>query len=123
MKRVLAGVLLLLSGCQIPTEQGFEVLMKQYVGMSEEAAIDKLGVPTKSYLVGSAKYISFTKGGTSYSPGVAPTLQSNVIGNTVYTTRVGGIAPSVSSYECTVEFKVSGGKIVAWRYEGNACRA
>jgi hypothetical protein len=119
MKRGLIVAALALAGCQ--TTEGFDKFASGFVGQSEAAIIGRFGVPDKTYEAGGTKYLAFTRSQTSYSPGVAPSYQSNVIGNTVYTTSVGGMAPSVYTANCTLNFQITKGVVSGYSFNGNGC--
>jgi len=119
MRRFALMALLALSGCV--SQAQFQKNMDSYIGYSESALIAGLGVPDATYAVGADKYLSYRRSASGVTPGVAPTYQSTVIGNTVYSTPIGGVAPRAYSVNCTVDFRLTGGVVKSYRYEGNGC--
>ena len=66
--------------------------------------------------------VTFSASGTAYVPGTLPTYQTSVVGNTVYSTPVGGTAGYAISKNCNTTFIIQNGRIVSWSWNGNACR-
>ena len=90
-------------------------------GKPESALLNRFGVPDATYSSGGNKYLSFRRSSSGSTPGVAPRYTSTVIGNTVYSQPVGGIAPRAYSVYCKVDFRVTGGIVRGYRWEGNGC--
>ena len=81
------------------------------------------GPPDRVYEVDGERYITYARGGTVLLPGVAPSYQTTVIGNTAYTNAVGGVPPMMMNRSCVTTFTIHDRQITHWRYEGNACKA
>ena len=119
MKAALGLALLVLGGCV--SQQQFNENLNSYVGRPEAELIGGLGIPDATYVSGNTKYLSYRRSATGMTAGVAPTYTSSVIGNTVFTQPVGGVAPTVYTMNCTVDFAVVNGVTRSFRYEGNSC--
>ena len=113
--------ILLLSACA--TAEKYEAILKSWVGNSESSLINSWGPPDSVYENGGQKYLTYFKSRSGYVPGTSPTYQTQLIGNTAYTTSYGGSPGFAYNQNCKTTFTVSRGKIIQWRYEGNACRA
>lgn len=112
--------LAILVGCA--STRNYEAMLNTWVGSPEDALLQKWGPPSNVYQSGTAKYLTFAKSGSAYVPGTLPTYQTSVVGNTVYSTPVGGTAGYTVSKNCNTTFIVQNGRVVSWRWDGNACR-
>ena len=97
-------------------------MLNTWVGSPEDALLAKWGPPSNVYQSGTSKYLTFSASGTAYVPGTLPTYQTSVVGNTVYSTPVGGTAGYAISKNCNTTFIIQNGRIVSWSWNGNACR-
>jgi hypothetical protein len=110
-----------LIGCA--TTANYEKLLNSWMGVSENFLISSWGPPNSFYETGGTKYLTYAKSSFGYVPGVAPSYQTTFIGNTAYTTQVGGYSGFAYSSNCSTTFTIANGVITSWRYEGNACRS
>ena len=118
---LLAVVVLALAGCA--TTANYEKMLNGWVGAEEIDLMRKWGAPDKTYETGGTKFLTYVSSGNVYVPGVAPTYQTTVIGNTVYTNRVGGSPAQNIGLRCTTTFEVRNNKIQSWQADGNYCVA
>lgn len=118
---IIAVMLMLLGGCA--TTAKFETLLNSWVGSTEDQLVRRWGPPSSTYETGGTKYLTYVQSSSGYVPGVAPSYQTQVIGNTAYTRPTGGMPGYGYTDRCTVNFAVQNGQIVSWRYEGNMCRS
>lgn len=116
-------VIALLAGCSRATTRKYEALLNTWVGQSDAALLGSWGPPDSVYDNGGVKYLTYFKSSSGYIPGVAPSYQTTIIGNTAYTNAVGGSPGYAYTTKCKTTFMVSDGLIQRWRYEGNACRS
>jgi len=96
MKRSLIGLVatIMVAGCA--TTQGYEALLKGWVGHSEEELVQVWGPPTSVYQSATTRYLTYTK--------------TKACGqNTPY------------SCVCNTHFEFASGRISAWRWDGNGC--
>lgn len=122
MKNVLAlFVAFLLVGCA--TTENYEKILRSWIGSSEGALISSWGAPDSNYTSGDRTYLTYVRSGSMTIPGTAPTYQTQVIGNTAYTTSYGGSPATTIGLHCKTTFTVSNGRITNWRYQGNHCVA
>lgn len=120
-RRLIVIGLVALSGCA--TTAGYEKMLDSWVGAQEIDLVRRWGPPQQSYEAGGRKFIAYSAQRNVYVPGVAPTYQTNVIGNTAYTTAVGG-SPSMNiSKLCITTFELDASRVVSWSYKGNDCKA
>ena len=82
------SILIALSACA--TTAGYEKVLNSCVGAQEIDLVRSWGPPVQSYEAGGRKFIVYSSRRNVYMPGTAPSYQTNVIGNTAYTTAVGG---------------------------------
>jgi hypothetical protein len=121
MKKIIFLLTLILLGCA--TTANYEKLLSSWVGSPESALISSWGPPSSVYESDGTKYLTYSKSNSGYIPGVAPSYQTTYVGNTAYTTPVGGYAGFAYSNNCSTTFTISNKTITNWRYEGNACRS
>jgi hypothetical protein len=121
MKKIILSLIFLLSGCA--TTANYENILNSWVGLPETSLIEKWGIPNSVYEAGGVKYLSYSKSQSGYVPGVAPSYQTTVIGNTAYTNAVGGTPGFAFTNTCNTTFMIRNNTIFNWRWEGNACRA
>jgi hypothetical protein len=120
-RRLLLLGTLSVAGCA--TTAGYEKVLNSWVGAQEIDLVRSWGPPIQAYEAGGRKFIVYAARRNIYLPGTAPTYQTNVIGNTAYTTPVGG-SPSMNiNMSCTTTFELDGSRVVAWTYKGNDCKA
>jgi len=114
----------LLAGC-LATEQKYVQVLDTWKGESEQELVASWGVPDSVYQSSSSKpkYLTYNYRKTGYVPGISPTYQTSIIGNTAYTTAYGGSSGYSYNNNCKTTFTIVGSTITSWRYEGNACRS
>ena len=118
---ILVVTTVLLAACA--TNAGFEKILDSWVGAQEIDLVRSWGPPVRSYEAGGRKFIAYESHRNVYVPGVAPTYQTTIIGNTVHTNAVGGSPPLNIGKSCTTTFELEGSKVVSWTYKGNDCKA
>ena len=116
-----AALVLVLAACA--TTAGFEKILNSFVGQPEHELVRSWGVPQGVYESEGVRFLSYTRSGMAYVPGVAPTYQTTMIGRTAYTQPIGGMPAMYIPKRCDTTFEVRGGIITSWRWEGNACKA
>ncbi len=123
MKRTLIALAFgfLLAGCA--TEAKYGELLDTWMGASESQLISQWGAPASVYESGGAKYLTYRNASSGYVPGTPASYQSTVVGNTVYTNRIGGSPGFMVSRWCDTTFTVRDSLVVHWSWQGNGCRA
>ena len=121
IRYMLLAAFMALSACA--TTAGYEKILNSWVGTQEVDLVRSWGPPVQSYEAGGRKFISYSSRRNVYIPGTAPTYQTNVIGNTAYTTAVGGSQAMNVGMSCSTTFELEGSRVVSWSYKGNDCRA
>lgn len=121
LRRLTVIGLVALSACA--TTAGYEKMLNSWVGAQEIELVRRWGPPQQSYEAGGRKFIVYSAQRNVYIPGVAPTYQTNVVGNTAYTTAVGGSPPMNIGMSCTTTFELDASRVVSWSYKGNDCKA
>lgn len=118
---LLAVATVLVAACA--TKEGFEKILNSWVGAQEIDLVRSWGPPVRAYEAGGRKFISYESHRNVYLPGVPPTYQTTVIGNSVQTNLVGG-SPSMNIGKfCMTTFELEGSKVVSWTHKGNDCKA
>lgn len=110
-----------LLGCA--TTAKYEKVLNSWIGSEEVELIREWGPPQQSYESGGVKFLAYTSGRNVYMPGMAPSYTTTYIGNTAYTTPVGGSPGYNMSMQCVTTFEVAQGRIVRWRWQGNDCKS
>ena len=77
-----------LSGCA--TTAGYEKVLDSWVGAQEVDLVRSWGPPVQAYETGGRKFIVYSAKRNVCLPSLSPTYQANVVGDTAYTTAVGG---------------------------------
>lgn len=113
--------LLLVAACA--TTKKYEAMLTTWVGKPDSALLQSWGPPDSVYENSGVQYLTYFKSRSGYVPGIAPSYQTTFIGNTAYTSAVGGSPGYAFSKKCKTTFAVTGGFIQNWRYEGNACKS
>ena len=123
MKNIILSLsfLALLAGCA--TTENYEKILGTWVGSSERELIQSWGPPSSVYESGGTKYLTYSESASGYIPGTSPTYQTQIIGNTAYTTSSGGSPGFAYNRSCKTTFTLRSDTIVSWRHEGNACVA
>ena len=116
------GLLTLTAGC-VPTVQGYDQMTRSWVGQSEQELLSVWGVPARTYSSGGATFLTYVFQSSGYVPGIEPTYQSTVIGNSVYTTPVGGMPGYTYNDFCETTFRLERDVVRSVSYRGNACLA
>ena len=127
------------AGTPMPTEHGYEQILQSWLGGDINALIGKWGPPTRTdELPNGTKMYTFSRSGTYTTPVyVSPTHTApsrttiNVYGNNAYATTTPGQTTGGEVYggqtfvtSCTTSFTTNASqRVIAWRYEGNDCRA
>ncbi|MDO8888641.1 MAG: hypothetical protein Q7V16_08660 [Hydrogenophaga sp.] len=110
-----------LSACA--TTAGYEKVLNSWMGSQELELVRSWGPPAQAYEAGGRKFIMYSSQRNVYIPGVAPTLRTNVIGSTAYTSVVGGSPASNINMACSTTFELENSRVVSWSYKGNDCKA
>jgi len=118
---LIVGIIFVVSACA--TAEKYEAILDTWVGSSENALVDSWGVPDQVYENNGVKYLTYAKSRSGYIPGTAPTYQTQVIGNTAYTSSYGGSSGFAYTRQCKTTFSIVNARISKWRYEGNDCKA
>jgi hypothetical protein len=112
---------LVISSCV--TTAGYKKIVDSWVGSSELELIRSWGPPQQAYESGGVKFLAYNSSRNVYLAGTAPTYTTTYIGNTAYTSSSGGTPAQNLNLNCQTTFEISDGKIVSWRFQGNACKA
>ena len=112
---------LFIAGCA--TTANYEKILNSWTGSNESSLVSSWGPPTRVYESDDVRYLTYSKSNSGYVPGVAPSYQTTYVGNTAYTTPVGGYSGFAYNNNCTTTFTITNKVITSWRYEGNACRS
>ena len=119
----LSITLIFFVGC-FPTTEGYEQILRTWVGQTEQHLVDKWGIPDSTYSVGEYKYLTYNYRKSGYVLGTAPSsYTTNFIGNTAYTTSYGGTSGYSYTNTCKTTFKLANKRILSWSWEGNSCKA
>lgn len=105
------------------TTAGYEKALNTWLGMQEIDLVRSWGPPLQTYETGGRKFIVYSSRRNVYQPGTPPTYQTTVVGNTVYTNRIGGSPGIIIDRSCTTTFELDGTQVVSWSYNGNDCKA
>lgn len=118
---IIVIICFLVSSCA--TTEGYEKMLRAWVGQDEVHLVRRWGPPQNTYEVGGVKFLSYTERRNVYIPGTAPTYSTTVIGNTAYTTPTGGSSGYSVSRSCVTTFEIVDRKIARWSWKGNDCTA
>jgi hypothetical protein len=122
LKRPL-GLLVLLGLTACATTANYERLLSSWVGHSELDLVRAWGSPTGQYESGGVRFLTYEQRRNVFMPGTNPTYQTNIIGNTAYTTAIGGSPAYNIPISCRTTFEIQNQRITNWRWEGNGCRS
>lgn len=121
----LIPTILVLSACA--TTAGYEKMLGSWLGQAEVDLVRSWGPPVQAYEAGGRKFISYSSQRSVYVPGSDPTYQTQIIGNTAYSTPVGGNSPINIGMSCVTTFELqqhhSSNIVVSYSYKGNDCKA
>jgi hypothetical protein len=102
------------AGCtnQVAARQAY---LSRLIGQPEAALVQQMGVPTRSYEVGGAKYLAYSENRVD----ILPAFPSY---NPFFTGWYGGgFPPQVVNLQCETTFAVTGGTVTSFTLRGNAC--
>jgi hypothetical protein len=123
IRNLCVSSLLLLAGACATTGK-YEAALNSWLGATETDLVSSWGPPIGVYSSpDGARILSYRSSGNMYLPGTPATYQTNVIGNTAYTSQIGGSPGMNIALQCATSFTVIQGRIASWRYEGNNCRS
>lgn len=105
------------------TEAGYRKTLDRWIGSSERDLVSAWGPPQGFYESSGTRFLTYSNRRDVYMPGTPPSYQTNFIGNTAYTTPVGGTSPMLINMACETTFTVEGTRIASYRYRGNNCVA
>ncbi len=117
----IAAMPLVLAGCA--TTANYEAMLNSWMGLPEVELVSGWGPPIQAYEVGGKKFLTYSSQRNVYVPGVAPTLQTTFVGNTAYTSSIGGSPSQNIGLACRTTFEIQYDKVRSWKYEGNDCKA
>jgi hypothetical protein len=105
------------------TSANYEKILASWTGHGETDLLDSWGPPASVFESNDTRYLTYIRGNTTLFPGAAPSYQSTIVGNTIYTNQIGGMSPLIVNRHCKTTFAIRDGIIRSWRWEGNACKA
>lgn len=114
-------VALILCGCA--TTANYEKILNSWMGDEEVNLIRKWGPPYQTYESSGRKFLVYGSRSNMYVPGVAPSYQTTVAGNTAFTNQVGGTPGYNIDFVCITTFEIASNRIVSWQWRGNDCKA
>lgn len=118
-------ILLVIAVCSVmscASEQGFHEMADSWVGATESELVSQLGPPDSLYVSPDGdRILTYSKEGSVTLPGSAPSYQSTIYGNTVYSTPVGGAPPSTIQLSCELSFVLKNDRVISWSSRGNSC--
>jgi hypothetical protein len=120
-KSLLIVIALTLVSCA--TTAGYEKILNSLMGADELRLVRSWGPPQQTYESQGRKFLTYSSSRNVYVEGTPPSYKTTVVGNTTYTTTVGGTPGYNVNKQCTTTFELENGKIVFWRWEGNDCKA
>jgi len=116
-----ACMLALLWGCA--TTAKYEQMLASWVGSSELDLYRTWGPPDNQHEVAGSKFVSFTRNGSMWVPGTAPSYQTIFTGQAAFTQATGGSPAYNIALTCKTVFEIRQDKVVGWRWQGNNCTA
>lgn len=115
----MCGVILLLlfgllAGCtdQLAARRAF---LSRFIGQSDTTLVQQIGVPTRTYETGGAKFLAYDEHRVEIVPTV-PTYAPFYMG-----WYGGGFPPQVIDWQCETTFEVRDGTVRSFTLRGNAC--
>jgi hypothetical protein len=111
-----SAALLLLSGCVNYLRQR-EAYLSQFVGRGEAELVQALGVPSRTYETGGAKFLAYDERRAYYSPGPPPPYYGWGWGWGWYA----GYPPVFVERQCETTFEVTGGIVQRFTLRGDGC--
>lgn len=128
MQKLCAVLVLMLAvaGCMRTTEE-ISAVYASWVGWDIKLFMKENNrLPTSISRDGQKATFIFSSSNSYTTMGVAPSYQTQIIGNTAYTTSYGGVPPMTYNRNCTFIFyteknAVERDIIKSWQWQGNAC--
>jgi hypothetical protein len=109
-------------GCA--TQEGYEKVVKSYLGAPEASLIEHWGPPDQVYNGDAGtKYLTYSRSRSGYVPGTPPAYQTSCSVGFCTSIPVGGSSGYAYTDTCKTSFKVVRGTITSWRFQGNDCMA
>lgn len=109
------------TGCA--TTDGYAAVLQTYMGASERELIANVGPPQSVYEAGGTKYLTYSSAWQGQYGGTAPSYRTTLIGNTAYSTPVGGTGPVTVTWACDTTFVIENQVVVNYSFKGNNCLA
>lgn len=114
MKKFIICMLVILTGCA--TVGKFEKRMDAKKGLTKEQLIDEMGIPVREYKSENFEIVEYYQSGHVNLPNNSV---SNVSGGVINTTS----SNNSFDVDCKLEFKLVGGVVTNYRYNGAMCRS
>jgi hypothetical protein len=122
-KAALLATVLALAGCAYPNPQHVAEL-NALVGKSEADLVRTEGVPTRTYDVGTHKFLAYSRSRLETIPGT-PDFGPYGYGYGGWGWGGwggwGGFPPELVQRDCETTFEVANGVVLHWSLRGNAC--
>jgi len=114
IRLTLAWLVLVISGCTTLALAPAQDL-SDTIGASELTVVQRFGVPTRSYVVGDRKFLSYLRSRIDVEPGVGPWP--------IYAGGSGWVAiePYIQQFNCDTTFELASDKVIGFTLRGNAC--
>ncbi len=95
-------------------------VLSQYVGASETALVQALGVPTRTYETGGIKFLAYEDRSVDVVPQPAP-YPFGPYGGLGYGYGYGAFPPAALERTCDTTFQIVAGVVRSFTLRGNAC--
>jgi hypothetical protein len=105
------------------TTENYEKILNGFVGAPEASLIEAWGPPDSVYNLAEKKYLTYNRSKTEVNPGSPPTYNTNCFFGICTTGTFGGTGGWVSQLNCKTVFTLIGGKVSAWKHDGDDCKA
>lgn len=122
MRLVAPLLVVFLAGC-VNTLAQRQAQLAPLIGQPEQALVQAMGVPSRSYEVNGTKYLAYDQRSTEFLPGYVPVYGAWGPGAYGwYGTGYGvGFPPEFVDLLCETTFVVAGGVVRSFNFRGNAC--
>lgn len=123
MKKLFLIICLFVSSCA--TTEGYQRLLNETIGMTEDELIMKMGVPDKTHDTKTMRVLEYRYNSTDYIPNYQQqtTNYSNLYGRNIGSSSQWVDNGYYVNSSCTTTFYLKKGRVINYRFNGDACRA
>ena len=98
-------------------------ILDLWIGADETELVRMWGPPKQVYSSEDRKFLVYSTERNIFIPGTDPSYTTTFIGDTAYTSPIGGTSSMNIPLSCITTFELLNNRIISYQWRGNDCKA